>query len=258
MKKTIRFLKVVALLATVGLVALFVLRWKLDDFGDPLLNAAYSGNVKKVAQLLEAGEDPNKCDSYCNTPLTLAAHTDQAEIAAMLIAHGANLSIADDSGMTPLHCAAYKGNVAVATVLLDHGSAVNTTDRWYGSSPLSEAVRTGSCAMVNLLIDHGADVKHRDRLGWQPIHGVLRSSGLSGEERLAIAAILLEHGADPNAPNGREEPDSHVGYRPPGNPNQGDSPLAIAQSNGFIDIVELLKKYGAKEDKVMSDAEPPR
>jgi ankyrin repeat protein len=254
MKKTVHSVRIVALLATVGLVALLAFRWKADDFGDPLLNAAYSGNVKKVGQLLETGEDPNKSDSYGNTPLSLAAHADQAEIARILIAHGANLSIKDNTSMTPLHCATYKGNTAVATVLLDCGASVNVTDQ-LGFTPLLFAVVKGPPALVKLLIDHGADINQRDEYGWQPIHRALR---FNTEEPLAIVTILLEHGADPNASGGQSEPDSHVGYRPPGNPNQGDTPLAIAESNGFCRIVEQLKRHGAKENKAIPDAVPPR
>jgi ankyrin repeat protein len=243
MTAAIRIAMVVAFIATMGLVALVVLRWKLDDFGDPLLNAAYSGNAKKVAQLLDAGYDPNTSDSYGNTPLTLAAHANQTEIARALIARGASLSIKDGTGMTPLHCAAYKGNADVATVLLNHGAAVNIVDK-YGCTPLSFAVVTGSPVFVKLLLDHGADVNQRDEYGWQPLHRALRSNT---QEPVAIVKILLEHGADPNASGGRPEPDSHIGYRPPGNPNRGDTPLAIANSNGFFAIVELLKRHGAKE-----------
>ena len=61
--------------------------------------------------------------------------------------------------------------------------------------------------------------------------------------------MLLKHGADPNAtnPGGFErdsEHDSHVGYRRT-NPNAGNTPVAIAKSNGFNEIVtELIANGG--------------
>lgn len=252
MKTIIRFMKILAVIVAAGMFLLLLFYWKLDDFGDPLLNAAYSGNVKKVARLLEAGEDANKSDSYGNTPLTLAAYADQTEIANLLIAHGARVSMKGSGGMTPLHCASYKGKVSVARVLLDHGAPVNVTDQ-YGFTPLLFAVVNGPPALVKLLLDHGADIHQRDPCGWQPIHRALRSNT---EEPLAIVALLLEHGANPNASGGSPEPDSHVGYRPRGNPNQGDTPLEIAESNRFLNIVGLLKKYGAKPSTAASDAAP--
>jgi ankyrin repeat protein len=74
MKKIMRLMKIVAITGALGLVVMLLLRWKLDDFGDPLLNAVYSGNIEKVVQLMETGADPNKSDSYGNTPLGLVVH----------------------------------------------------------------------------------------------------------------------------------------------------------------------------------------
>ena len=42
------------------------------------------------------------------------------------------------------------------------------------------------------------------------------------------------------------ERDSHVGFRPKTLTNRGNTPLAIASSNGFTEIVQLLKEYGAR------------
>jgi ankyrin repeat protein len=251
-RRTLALLGVMALLVMVGYGMPWLmpsLNWltpSLKAFGDPLLNAAYFGNIRKVSEMLEAGADPNKRDSYNNLPLTLAGFADQPEIAKLLIAHGADPSIKGNQGMTPLLCAAYKGNVAVARVLLDHGASVNVADQ-YGFTPLMFAIY-GPPTLAELLLDHGADVKRRDEYGWQPLHRALRTSSLRANERIIIVTMLLEHGADPNASGGRPEPDSHIGYRPPGNPNRGDTPLEIAESNGFTDIVALLKKHGAKKN----------
>lgn len=248
------FLTAIAVLAAIGVLALFAFHGALNNFGDPLLNASYSGNIKKVERLLQTGEDPNKADSYGNTPLTLAAHANQTQIASLLLAHEADPSIADNTGMTPLHCAAYKGNIEVARILIDHGAPVDAVDQT-GYTPLLFAVVSGPPALVTLLLDHGANINQRDEYGWQPLHRALRSNT---DEPLAIVTALLEHGADPNASGGEPEPDSHVGYRPAGNANQGDTPLAIAESNGFSNVVELLKKHGATYPAAIPDLERTR
>ena len=135
----------------------------------------------------------------------------------------------------------------MAKLLLDHGAAANVASQ-FGGTPLQMAVVGGPPELVRLLLEHGADINQRNEYGWQPIHRALRSNN---QEPLAIVAILLEHGADPNAPGGREEPTDgpFSNRRPPGNPNRGDTSLEIAESNGFINIVALLKKYGAKENR---------
>jgi len=60
--------------------------------------------------------------------------------------------------------------------------------------------------------------------------------------------VVSVHGADPNANNAGEaredsRHDSHIGFRKT-LPNGGDTPVEIARSNEFVEIVELLKKHG--------------
>jgi ankyrin repeat protein len=248
MNRTRRWLiYVVILLGLCGAVC--GLAWRfLGGFQDALLDAVYSGNKKKVEQLLMAGESPNKRDSYGNSPLTLAGFANQCEIAEILIAYGGDLTVKDNLGMTPLHCAVYKGNIDVARVFVERGAPINAIDE-YGYSPLSEAAAKGPPALVEFLLAHGAQVNHQDKYGWQPIHIALRTMRLEPKDRLAIVAALLQHGADPNAWARGGEPDSHIGYRPQGNPNKGNTPLAIAESNGFTEIVALLKRYATGEQK---------
>ena len=253
-QRALGFLGALALLLTMGHTALWRMLSPEYDFGDPLLNAAHIGNVRKISELLEAGADPNRSNSFGTTPLILAASADQAEVAKLLIAHGASPSIKNHAGWTPFLVATDDRKTSVAKVLLDHGAAVNVANQ-FGWTPLHTAVAGGPPELVRLLLEHGADINQRDEYGWQPIHRALRSRS-SRAEPLAIVTILLEHGADPNAPGGRPEPDSciggwpiQVGFGPSVNPNRGSTPLEIAESNGFTNIVALLKKYGAKESK---------
>ena len=60
----------------------------MDDFGDAFLNAVYSGNIKKVSEMLEAGENPN----IGNTPLAIAESNGFTDIVAVLMKHGAKES----------------------------------------------------------------------------------------------------------------------------------------------------------------------
>lgn len=103
--------------------------------------------------------------------------------------------------------------------------------------------------MVELLLDQGADVHHRDNRGWQPLHAALRAARLSDSERIAIVTLLLRHGADPNAANrGGWQNDSNYDSSPGFRwelPNRGNTPLAVATSNGFAEIAEILKQHGA-------------
>ena len=241
----------VAVLA-IGYASLWLLSKKLDDFGDDFLNAVYAGDITKVEAMLNAGENPNMQDSYGNSPMTLAAFAGHDKVLQTLLDHGGKIDIRDNTGMSPLHCAAYYGRLEVIQVLLTNGAEVNATNR-YGFTPLSESVGKGFPDAAMLLLSAGASVSNRDRRGWQPLHLALRSNRLKPEIRLQLVTALLDHGADPNAENqgGWEKDSNYDSTVSPfaifqrRNPNRGNTPLAIAESNGFLDIAELLKERGA-------------
>lgn len=220
----------------------------LNDFEDPLLNAVRDGDVATMSALLESGVSPDQSDSCGNTALTIAGHFGQTEAAILLLEHGADLDIQDSTGMTPLHCAVYQCKNKTARLFLERGADPNLKDG-YGQTPLATAASIADTEMVERLIAAGADVEVADARGWRPIHIILRTTVGTESRRIATVKTLLKAGADPNAsnPGGFErdsECDSHIGSRPAAPPNRGNTPVAIAESNGYDDIVLLLKQYG--------------
>ena len=252
MRRTLGCLVIIAGVLGAGYAALWMTNHNLDDFEDEFLNAVHKGDVAKVEAMLKAGENPNKQDSYGNNPMTLAAYAGHSDVLKMLLAHGAGIQCKDNTGMTPLHCAAYYNRLQACQVLLQSGAEVNATNR-YGFTPLSESVTKGFPDVVTLLLGAGAADTNRDERGWQPLHQVLRSNGVDANTRTRIVTMLLDHGADANAdnPGGWEEDSKHDSMASPfgiyqrRNPNKGNTPLAIAESNGFQDIADLLRTHGA-------------
>jgi uncharacterized protein len=80
---------------------------------------------------------------------------------------------------------------------------------------------------ARMLVEHGADVDAfaANELGVHP----LNSAAAAG--RREVAAILLEHGADPNAPT-----------------RGGFSPLDAALENGDQELASLLRTHGARDE----------
>jgi len=240
---------IVLLLIVLAIPFVYFATGDLNDFQDPLLNAARDGDVDTIRMLLADGASVNK-SVYGNRPLTIAAYFGQTEAAAFLLKNGAALDGTGNSGMTPLHCAVYHRHFETAQLFLKNHADPNATDE-FGETPLAIAARNGDATTVEFLVNSGANTESACALGWHPLHIVLRSTTCTESERLATVATLLKHGADPNAknPGGFErdsEYDSHIGYRPVELPNQGNTPLAIATSNGFKEIANLLVKHGAE------------
>lgn len=239
------FACIVILLVAVLLV--FRATVDLNDFQNPMLNASRDGNTVEMKRLLANGSDPNTSDAFNNTPLSIAAHFGQVAAAKLLLNKGAIIN-GINGQMRPLQCAIYSGHRNTAMFLLAENADPNLTDE-YGMSSLSIAAQKGDAKMVESLLNAGAEIEHTDNQGWRPLHVALRSTGVSDADRLATVCMLLKYGADPNAtnPGGIEcdgEHDSHIGYRIT-NPNFGNTPVAIAQSNGFTEVVvELVAKGG--------------
>ncbi len=234
------------LLVSIAISLVFFSTVDLNDFGDPLLNASRDGDTSAISKLLAHGTSPNATDGYGNTPLSIAAHFGQTDAIDLLLKNGAAID-GIDGKMTPLQCAVYSKRPEAAAFLLQQDANPNLADE-YGATPLTVAAANGDTNLVKLLLDAGASIEQADKLGWRPLHVALRSTTPTDSERLATVRTLLEYGADPNADNagGYEkdgEHDSHVGYRTT-LPNQGNKPIAIAQSNGFSRIVELIEAHG--------------
>ena len=136
------------------------------------------------------------------------------EVAELLISKGADIS--------PLHFAIYMKEEGKARSLIEGGADVNKRTP-YGTTPLDRAVSGGFKDIVELLIAKGADVNSRDNWDWTPLH-----SAVYGNKEMV--ELLITRGANVNARDGARR-----------------APLWYAKNKRDPEIVELLKKHGAKE-----------
>lgn len=233
------------------------------------IRALSEKSPKKIAALLRSGADPNGRTQEGATPLLVSA------------------------GLL--------GSVPPTTQLLDAGARVNGSGRWYGvgfircpvgekqfeQTPLALAAASGQTAVVRLLLARGADPNARDGSGYtvlrravpKPVlvrlllnagarlgndaaghHAILAEAAGDGESE--TVALLLDHGADPNAATdrgntalrgaawrGRADIAAMLLNRGARTEAQGarfEAPLLTAASQSHAEVVRLLLAHGAK------------
>jgi ankyrin repeat protein len=178
-----------------------------------LREAVQSGDLESVRLLLAHGADATY-EGRWGSVLGDAVYGGKLAIVKLVVEAGADVN--GGFGFTNvLQCAAEAGNVEIVRYLLKKGAKVNAECHW-NRTPLMEAVKENHTAVVKLLLDHGAD--------WRP-------------KEEATSDDLQEHSADwrPN-----DEPGG-MGF------TRGDTALRLAQRKGNKEIIQMLKKAGAKE-----------
>jgi len=229
-----------------------------DTAGLAPLHVAVKSKQRDVAKLLiSKGADLDAKDKDGSTPLILAVGNKQGDMAEILISGGANLTREKDYPV--LLYAIWEDDMSTVRFLVDHGARfdVEGPDGWStfryavsaGSRDLIElfvakgarvsslhwAAWLGNLAQVGSLVEQGTDIVAKDgELGWTPLHAAVFAGyseiGFTFREHKEIIEILIAKGADVNAEN-----------------KQGRTPLQCATVRQQTEIVELLRKHGAKE-----------
>jgi ankyrin repeat protein len=225
----------------------YYLQSKLNDFEDPLLNAAFEGDLKTVERLVASGKSVDFQDAYGNCALTVAIHGKHPDLVHYLLERGAKANI--NSSAPPLHLAIELGQLDVFVDLLSHGANPDHRDK-YLRTPTMFAVGSVSDTYLRALLDRGVDLEAEDEDGWRALHDCLLCETMTQPQKLLRLEQLIKAGADVNARNvdaglKMSMHDSHLGsdYNPP---EYGDTALEIALKNGFNDIAMYLQKHGAK------------
>ncbi len=216
---------------------------EIDGDPSPLVKAVQAGDLAEVRRLVDDGAEVDQ--QYAGvTPLFWAVRLRHADIVELLLEHGAAAdAVREVDGWSLLHqCARLASEtdppeppatvgtaspVGLAKMLLEHGAEPDQGAVGYGT-PLHLAAGAGQLGLVNLLLDAGAtvDVLHEpefaDMSGETPLVRACRG------RHADVAAVLIEHGADVDASNGR-----------------GETPLSEAAWAGHRDVAELLLEHGA-------------
>ena len=130
-----------------------------------LLNAAGSGDLKNLKNLLDSGVEVNIKDYACRTALMKAVAMGHLTVVNLLLAGGADVNIKDNNCRTALMYAASRyGASGMVNVLMTHGAEVNARDK-HGATALMDAAKFGYDDTVQVLLSNGADVNAKDNDG---------------------------------------------------------------------------------------------
>ncbi len=172
--------------------------------GESLIEAAKSGDMTQVRELVENGADPN----YSWIPPFMWAYFEgHHDISKYLIEQGGNVNHDVFSEGVILSFAARDGEFAFCEYLIDvAGAEVNHGMPKGGETPLHNTAEANQLGGVEILIARGAEVNRRAKRGASE----LEFGPMDGETALHIAAVfgsveliqyLLDHGADKSLRN---------------------------------------------------------
>ncbi len=189
--------------------------------------AVHHGDAALAESLLDAGAKPDSRNRYGVAPLTLAAENGDAAMTRLLLTSGADANTALPEGETALMTAARTGDVATLEALLEAGARVDDREGWKGQTALMWAAHENNAAAIRTLLAAGAArdarstsgdftaLKFAVRAGAPDATRALLEAGADANEKLQdgtsalvlavtnahyeVAALLLEHGANPNA-----------------------------------------------------------
>ena len=258
-----------------------------DDNGNTPLHLAASYQHAVVPALLAAGADANARNGDGEIPLHLAYQRPGIVLTPLLEAHS-DILLRDQYGMAPImrlfgrdfpravaahnvkpddtlraFQAAAIGDVPTLSRLLAAKPFLVSARLPNGQTPLHLAALGRAQGTALLLLAKGADVNARDGLSVTPLLAAVRLLDDKPNVR-AIASLLLEHGADPNAVSGQGNAPIHQAFwaddpllfplllarhaDPSLRDGQGDTPLHLAVSrpkDQALQIAATLLAAGA-------------
>jgi ankyrin repeat protein len=183
------------------------------DQADDLHNAALTGNITRVIELLETGVNVNARTTERSdfvyedgtpelkgfTALIRAASAGHIEIVRLIMDQGAEIDATTYNGWTALKIAVANGHREIARLLLTSGASVATPEESDSTTTLTHAVLNNDREMVIILLNAGADV---NKIGY--VHLGFRSRYLPYlppltvalmQGHLELANVLIKRGA---------------------------------------------------------------
>lgn len=190
--------------------------------------AAHKGDVSKVQRLIASGAALNAADAHGRTPLHVATFARQRDAIRALTKAGADLNRLENDRYDAVTIAAVADDEATLKVLLELGASAKQVTSRYDGTALIAAAHLGHDGVVRQLIAAGAPLDHVNNLHWTAvIEAIVLGDG--GARHQATLKALIDAGANLQLAD-----------------RSGQTPLALAKARGFMAMVSMLEKAGAR------------
>ena len=190
--------------------------------------AAARGDIAEIEARIAAAENKEALDARHRTPLHVAVYQKQHDAARALIRLGADPNKLDIDRYDIITIAAVANDVPMLRIALEGGGNPKAVTSRYDGTALIAAAHLGHAEVVRTLIAARAPLDHVNNLQWTAlIESIVLGDG--GKNHTETLRALVEAGANVNIADG-----------------SGSTPLKLARSRGYRDMVAILERAGAK------------